>query len=379
MALAYTPGLKVKPSTTIRKERRLPISGELLVKEGDIVSYDKEVARTLVKGGVQTIHIYNDLDVEPGEIHQYLLKKEGDNIEKDELIAYRESMFGLSKHSCRSPVRGKIELISKLSGQIIIAEEPIPVEVEAYIPGKIVEVLPKEGVTVECRAAFIQGIFGVGGETQGELLVITDSSNGNGKFIGPEEIGPECKGKILVGRNSITTEGLKKAQNVGVKGIVVGGVEDKALSDLLGYQVGVAITGNERVGLTLIITEGFGHMEMSTRTYNLLKSLEGKLACMNGATQIRAGVIRPEIIIPLQKGHLMADEEEPKVFEKGMEHGMPVRIIRQPHFGAIGKIVGLPVELKKTASESSVRVAEVELNEGRKVTVPRANLEIIEE
>ena len=59
--------------------------------------------------------------------------------------------------------------------------------------------------------------------------------------------------------------------------------------------------------------------------------------------------------------------------------GTLIRIIREPYFGAIGKVLSLPVELQKLEQESSVRVLEAELEDGRTVTVPRANVEIIEE
>ena len=36
---------------------------------------------------------------------------------------------------------------------------------------------------------------------------------------------------------------------------------------------------------------------MGDRTFNLLKSHDSKFVSINGATQIRAGVIRPEIVI----------------------------------------------------------------------------------
>jgi len=38
MAHAYTPGLKVTRKTVLRKERRLPLPGEVVVKVGDKVS-----------------------------------------------------------------------------------------------------------------------------------------------------------------------------------------------------------------------------------------------------------------------------------------------------------------------------------------------------
>ena len=59
-----------------------------------------------------------------------------------------------------------------------------------------------------------------------------------------------------------------------------------------------AITGQEEKGITLVVTEGFGDLAMAERTFELLRGCAGMRASVNGATQIRAGVLRPEIIIP---------------------------------------------------------------------------------
>jgi hypothetical protein len=171
---------------------------------------------------------------------------------------------------------------------------------------------------------------------------------------------------------------LEKARDVGAKGVVVGGIEDQDLKRFMGYDIGVAITGSENVGITVIATEGFGKLRMAERTFQLLKSLSGKKTSMNGATQIRAGVMRPELIVP-------ADAKAPTKKKadlsraSGLETGTKVRIIREPYFGLIGKVVGLPVELAQVETEAKVRVLDVELEDKRKVTLPRANVEIIEE
>ena len=76
--------------------------------------------------------------------------------------------------------------------------------------------------------------------------------------------------------------------------------------------MGVAITGTENLDTSLVVTEGYGNIKMSERTYNLLKSHDGKFVSINGATQIRAGVIRPEIVIPLRKSEIsdLTDSKE---------------------------------------------------------------------
>ena len=143
----------------------------------------------------------------------------------------------------------------------------------------------------------------------------------------------------------------------------------------MGYDIGVAITGNEDVKTTLIITEGFGKIRMASRTFDILKSLNGYKTSISGATQIRAGVMRPEIIIPYQSDLPLQTEED----EGTLEIGKPVRIIRSPYFGLIGKVVELPPQPTRIETESTTRVLKVQLEDGRVITVPRANVELIQE
>jgi hypothetical protein len=147
------------------------------------------------------------------------------------------------------------------------------------------------------------------------------------------------------------------------------------LREFLGYDLGVAITGTERLGLTLIVTEGFGDIDMAARTFELLRAHAGRLACINGATQIRAGVIRPEVIIPLDAPGEVAQTGAAAV---GLAVGSPVRVIRLPHFGRLGVVSALPAQPQELASGSKARVLEVDFGGGERAIVPRANVELIE-
>ena len=93
-------------------------------------------------------------------------------------------------------------------------------------------------------------------------------------------------GKIVVGGSGVTADALTKATSVGVVGIVTGDVLDADLIKFLGYDIGVAITGQENIKFALVVTEGFGFLNMAQRTFELLKSLEGKTASINGATHL---------------------------------------------------------------------------------------------
>ncbi len=373
MAHAYTPGLKVTRLDWIRKVRRLPIKGEVVVQVGDQVKAEDVVARTELPGNVQPLNVAGLLSIPPEELPQVMLKKEGEAVKKDEVIAMSKGFFGLFKSTVTAPVDGVIESISKVTGQVILREPPIPVEVLAYIDGEVVEVLPDEGVVVQTKGSFIQGIFGIGGERIGTLRVAVTSPE---EVLTVDHIRPDDKDKIIVGGSFVTKDVLEKAVEVGACGIVVGGIDDENLRAFLGYDIGVAITGNEQKGITLILTEGFGKITMAHRTFDLLKDLEGKKASINGATQIRAGVIRPEVIVPLNT------DEEPKredTLKEGLVVGSMVRVIREPYFGRIGKVVALPPELQVIETEAKVRVLELEFPNGERAIIPRANVEIIEE
>ena len=194
MAHVYTPGLKVKKFTMVSKTRRLPLPGEVLVKQDEVVTHNQVVARTAVPGMVHLINVANQLGVDPESTNQYLLKKLKEPVEKDEVMAKRTSLFGLFKSFVKAPIEGTIELISTVTGQVAIREPSIPVEVTAYIPGKIVQVIPKEGVTVRTPAALVQGIFGVGGEAHGKLKVVAALRE---ETLTPEKIDSSCGRKCL--------------------------------------------------------------------------------------------------------------------------------------------------------------------------------------
>ncbi len=372
MAHAYTPGLRVTEHTVLRRERRLPLKGDVLVAQGDRVAADTVVARTELPGNVQTVNLASKLSVDPAKVAEALVRPIGSKVKKDEIIATAKSLFGMVKNSATAPVDGTLESVSTVTGQLILREPPIPVEVNAYVHGVVAEVIPGEGVIVEAHAAFLQGIFGVGGETFGEIAIAASSPD---EALTPGHFKPEHRGKVVVGGSHVSHAALMRAREVGAVAVVVGGFDDHDLRQLLGKDLGVAITGSEDLGFTLVLTEGFGHIRMAERTWALLSGNAGQLACVSGATQIRAGVMRPEILIPRAAAATDAADGDASM---GLEIGSLLRVIREPYFGRIGNVVELPAELQVLESETKVRVLVVEFADDRsRAMVPRANVELI--
>lgn len=373
MAHTYTPGLAVTPWSVTTKKRILPIPGEVLVSQGQEVACDTVVARAELPGKVHVINVVNQLGILPEDLKEFMVKGEGDRVEKGEVLAENKPLIKWFKSSVTSPIAGAIETISNSTGQVLLREPPRRLELFSYVDGRVSEVIPRQGAIIETTCALIQGIFGVGGETWGPLVMVATSPE---ETLSAGQLTPDHAGKIVIGGAFVGAEALERAKSVGVKGLIVGGMHDKDLRTLLGYDLGVAITGTESFGFTLVLTEGFGHIPMAAKTYSLLRSLDGRKASMSGATQIRAGVIRPEIIVPR-----VAEESIGSTaahLKAGAKIGDPVRVIREPFFGRIGEVVALPSELAIIPTESHVRVMKIRFPDGTLATVPRANIEIIE-
>jgi hypothetical protein len=368
MAHAYTPGLRVTDDALVRRERRLPLHGQVLVGAGQQVEPGTIVARTELPGNVQAVNLAGRLSLEPARALAALVRPVGSRVARGEELASARGLLGLVRTTVESPADGVIESVSTVTGQLLLREAPIPVEVAAYVRGRVTEVLPGEGVVLEARGALVQGIFGVGGETFGPLRVVCDPDDEWHEDL----LRGDVRDQVLAGGAHIDCTTLLAARDAGVAAVVVGGFDDADLRRLLGRDLGVAITGSEDLGITLVLTEGFGRIPMAERTWKLLEQHAGGVASVSGATQIRAGVLRPEIFVPHLEGAGGAGETA----EGGLEVGSLVRVIRQPYFGFLGRVIALPQTLEMLETEAKVRVLVVEFQDGGgRATVPRANVE----
>jgi hypothetical protein len=371
LSQAYTPGLIVSGWQTVQKERRLPMHGEVLVQVGQNVIPSDVVARTYLPGLVQTIKLSEKLGIDIKEAKRALLVEIGQMIQPGDLIAESKGLFGWFKTSVFSDYGGTIESFSDLTGHLFIRQAPVPLEINAYVEGKVVEILGEDGTMVETKAALIQGIFGVGGERQGKIRVAVHHPY---EQLNASHILSDDQGKILIGGSRVDSEAIKKAEEIGVSGIVVGSILDKDLTAAIGQEIGVAVTGQENISYSLMITEGFGDLSMNNHTFELLQKLDGKQASMNGTTQIRAGVIRPEVIVPLNQS---IEIENGRPCSNELNVGSMIRIIREPYFGQIAQVTELPAELMLLESGVEARVLKANLKSGTEVTVPRANIELL--
>ena len=377
MAKAFTPGLTVTARTAYRARRILPIDGTVAVQAGQGVEADTVVAQTFMEGDAFPMKVANLLGANPKDLPGLMLKQVGDAVRKDEPIARSKGIFGMMKTEAKSSADGTIESVSDSTGMVIVRGPKQPIEVRAYVSGRVAEVLPGEGAVIENTVALVQGIFGIGGEAHGPVAMACKAAT---EELDADDVTAAMRGAVVVGGARMTAAAIAKAKAVGAAAVISGGIDDQDLRDFLGHDIGVAVTGSERMGITLIVTEGFGSIAMAERTFALLASHAGRTASVNGATQIRAGVMRPEIVVPLEASAGGAGGSAASAggaMAGVLEIGTPVRVIRDPHFGVLGTVSALPEQPAVLGSGSKARVLEVATADGQRLTVPRANVELI--
>jgi len=373
--MTYTPGLQVKASTLYRVQRMLPIPGQVLVQSSQSVTADQMVACSEQPGDIIPVNVANALNISPAEVPAAMKKSVGDAVVPGELLARSKGIFGYFQKDLTAPGAATVEAISQVTGQVILRGPPMPVQVPAFVSGTIVEVIPDYGVVIETPAAFIQGIFGLGGERNGVLQGVADDPQAD---LMPDQMHARHQGCVLFAGGRIHGAAVLKACELGVSALIGGGIDDQDLKDILGYDLGVAITGSEKIGVTVIVTEGFGEITMARRTFDLLRSCQGRLCSVNGATQIRAGVLRPEIVIPDPQA-VPTESSGSRIVAEELQVGSQVRLIRDPYFGELGQVTSMPVTPQLLESGSRARVLEVKCQTGKKVIVPRANVEVLVE
>jgi hypothetical protein len=353
----YPSATQVTSLTVIKRERLLPVRGEVLTSMGARVEPIDVVARASLGGDLHVVDVGKSLSVKSENLDKYLLKAVGDTVEEGEAIAAKGGGLIPLRRVCRSPVAGRIVAIG--SGRVVLESRAKTFELHAHFRGTVVSVMPSLGVVIKTVGALVQGVWGAGGEAQGVLKMLAEDPT---EKLVAEAIDIGCHGSIIVGGSSVDEEALERAEQMQVRGLVVGSIGadwGERASDL---------------PFPVIATEGMGQVPMASAVFELLRSNAGREASISGVTRLRWGTVRPEIIIPLQR---RGATPPPQQLGGALEIGAQVRVIRQPYLGSVGQVVSLPSQPRVVNSGARLRGAEVELEGKERVFVPYANLELI--
>ncbi len=356
--MIYYPSLtRMIALTAIRRERLLPIKGEVLVNIGARVEPMSIVARAQVPGRYYILNAAQRLRVLPDAVDKYIQVKPGQKVEAGEVVAKRRIGLGLSSRMVRAPNDGVVAAVG--GGRVLVESVSTPIEVLAYLSGTVSNVMSGKGVLIETMGAWIQGAWGLGGESFGVLKVLSKRPD---RPLRARRIDVGCHGAVLVGGLTLDQAALQQALEMQVRGIIIGSLSP-SLIELA-----------QEMPFPIIVTEGLGRAPMAAPIFKLLRSNDSREAAISGLTLSRWGAVRPEIVIPLPSGKA----GPPSAPGAALKVGNQVRLTRGAMLGAVGTVHSLPSRPMSLETGARVWGAFVTFEgEEQEQFIPLFNLELL--
>lgn len=267
-----------------RRVSRSPVTGTFaLVSKSRGLAYVREDVDVGLQEESVEVPIAKMLGVQPVMIMAYKSSEAnvGQTATKGQILA----RFG--RRTATSPLWGRITGISPIKGTITI--EPLfKMQVTAaYLKGVVDRVTPGESIEVSGQARVLNGIWGLGGESCGMLHVVDGDLSESAEFT---------VGSIVAARGTATQAALTRAVEAGVKGVILGWLGTAAVMKFANVK-NMGVTGDESSSFPLILMQGFLRQDMREDAFRTLASSHGALCSIRGVTHIRAGVVRPEILV----------------------------------------------------------------------------------
>ncbi len=347
------PVTYIQPLTTLRRQRLLPVEGQVLVNLGDHVRSGDPVARA----NLYTKHLMLDagraLGLPAERVAKLIQRSIGEKVDEGAIIAGRR---GVGARQLRSPAGGQIAAISE--GQILLQVSDESALLPARIPGEIIDIDPGRGVTIECACAWIQGVWGNGRFADGNLQLQADNPVHQ---LTADQIDMSLRGVILLAGHCNQRQALELAGQVPIRGLVLGSMATRLLP--------VA----EKLSYPIVIIEGFGEYPMNMDAFKLLGNHNGAAATLNAQRSDRYTGERPELIIPIKD----AGRPPQPIRTQSFRLGQNVRVLSGEYKSALGEITALLPTAVLFAGGLRAPAAAVDLASGGHIRVALANLELL--
>ena len=230
------------------------------------------------------INVSEKLGLRPAYIKGALRKRLGDFITGGELIAVKS----WKKHDqiLHSPVTGTLTEIDTKKGTVTIQYMRRDLKLQSCLQGRVLHIAKNRFIELEYQGTAINGSIGFGKTANGPVVWYDTFVESELKkdFIAVFPFTPNREQLDIIARNKLA-------------GIIVPSLLEEDIVHLLGYELGVGITGGEAIPFSIILTEGFGKLRFKPELIAALKDATGRHGVLIPHTQIRAGVVRSSLII----------------------------------------------------------------------------------
>ena len=340
------------PLTLVRRARLLPAAGKVLVRYAQSVSATEVIARAHLGNRHVLVDIARALRIAPEKAASVCDRKVGETVQQGDILA---DMGGILRRVVRAPADG--EIVAFQSGKLLLEVASAALELKAGISGTVAEVFPERGAVIEGTGALAQGIWGNGLLESGLLHVL--AKDPMDEFT-PRRLQVSLRGAVVLAGHCRQVNALHAAAELPLRGLVLGSMT----ADLIPVA--------NALKFPVILLEGFGRIPINPVAFKFLETSHGREVCVNAAVLDDFEDQRPELFIPLP-----ASAELPRE-TADLRPGMRVRMVTMPYAGQVGTILTLKPEPVAIIKGVRAQAAVVELENQKKVTLPLANLDVLE-
>ena len=337
----------------IRRERRLPLHGEVLVNEGQEVHPEDLVAEASLPGKLCLVDIARGLDVDTCDAHQFLVRQPGEYLLEEDVIAQVEGAF---HRLVRAPISGRFAAFHQGHALLEIGRDTI--QVQAGMIGVVEGVIPEYGAIIATNGLLVQGVWGNGRIGSGGLNVVEAAWSAplNASMFNEAE-----KGQVLAAGQCSDADTLAHLGELGLAGLIAGSLAPDLIPAVMALSI------------PIIVLQGFGPLPTDKSLFEILNPLAGEVVCIHAAPTNRLTGVRPEVIIP-QPGEAVSEDPGPR---NELRIGQRVRLCSGKANGQTGKVLAFVDDRPFFESGLQLPAVVVELNDGERITVPQQNLVIL--
>jgi hypothetical protein len=369
--------LRVSQNKILHVHRRFQSGkGHISVKKGQVVSPEDMLGVGDLVSGFKTLNVSHILGISPTQATLLLQKKVGDRVYQNELIAKTSSFFGFRKKFLVAESDGMVSGYNPTTGDLLIKLLPKKESLVSGVFGIVDNVDEANGVvTLRTQATVIYGLIGSGKERVG----LVKSLGSADMLVSSKQVGGASGGQILVGGASVFLDTLRKGVNNHVAGFLCGGMDATDFKSIYGGNLNLTADKFIDVGVTLVLTEGFGTLNMGDDIFSLVAGFEGKFAVIDGR--------RSRMILPSQDNSSLSAikstsipiesmDDLPKLAEVPLKVGLKVRILSTNQLAQQGVVIAIDQSTTYLPSGLQSYMVTVE-TKFAKMKIPYQNLEVI--
>lgn len=326
---------------------QLPVPGNVNVHLGQSVEPGDVIAEAVLPDRFQVFDVVNEFRIKESELESCIKRLAGEDLQRGDVIAKKT---GLISRIFRAPDDGKV--VAVRDGRVTLAMGEKTIQALTPIAGLIGELIPGLGAVIVTRGLSLRGSWGNGKTAVGTLIML-DAVKENSLA--------EIKDPIVFLDGKAALADLKALQDKGAAGILVSSLDPTSRMGL------------EKFELPVMSLMGFGESVLDQFSRSVLEELKDSQVYLVARQPDPYRDLKPELFQPheTEKTADLFTQPESSLL------GRTARLLGQPYFGSVGKIIELPEKAERLASGIQSQVAVIKREDETVIRVPLENLEIL--